>query len=627
LAALLLATTGCATKSAAKPEPQRFAILRFENLSADSSGDWMGRALSEILATELSGAPGLSVISSGQFHTFDREFGIRPISAPGISAERTDALAAGANRLGYGDYSVRAGRLSARLSIEDARTGKTTRVISVSTAANEVLGAATDMARQISTKIAPYSTHNLECLKAYYRAVESHDVPATIADLNRAIAADPNFGPPYRVLAELDAEHGDRTGALETIDRATARGNAIDPLERARIAVLAADLHANPAAKESALLALAKLESVNSGTWQLLADLAMNRHDYKQAEDAYRQASELETGNVSLLNRLGYAATYAGDPEAGLAALRRYRQLRPTDPNAIDSLGDLNLIGGHLHEAEELYLEANKVGPNFFSTGPGGDLFKAAMARAMTGDIAGADELEKKFIEARAAIHDPNVASRELDWLWLTGRRKQAYGQLQSQAVAAERDSQRPAASHAYAQLALWSLMAGDRATALQIAQKSAALATQATAPAAFIGRFLAQPSASVEEWTARADRFVPSPAQAALRDQMLAFALLLDGKVKEAAAPLQRIYEVTALGANEGLPVLLAWSHLESGDANAAAQLLKLNPVPPMAGVSTFMPVYFPRIFELRSKVAAKAGKADEAKQSLDLFKKLSGK
>jgi hypothetical protein len=38
-------------------------------------------------------------------------------------------------------------------------------------------------------------------------------------------------------------------------------------------------------------------------------------------------------------------------------------------------------------------------------------------------------------------------------------------------------------------------------------------------------------------------------------------------------------------------------------------------------------MPVYFPRIFELRSKVAAKAGKADEAKQSLDLFKKLSGK
>ena len=101
--ALLLAAVGCsriAPKNAAKPEPQRFAILRFENLSASSAADWMGRALSEVLSTELSGAPGLSVISTGELHAFDRNLGARPISAPGISAERSDALAAGANRLG-----------------------------------------------------------------------------------------------------------------------------------------------------------------------------------------------------------------------------------------------------------------------------------------------------------------------------------------------------------------------------------------------------------------------------------------------------------------------------------------------------------------------------------------------
>ena len=37
-------------------------------------------------------------------------------------------------------------------------------------------------------------------------------------------------------------------------------------------------------------------------------------------------------------------------------------------------------------------------------------------------------------------------------------------------------------------------------------------------------------------------------------------------------------------------------------------------------------MPLWFPRIFELRAAVAAKAGKADEAKQNLELFRKLSG-
>jgi hypothetical protein len=105
----------------------------------------------------------------------------------------------------------------------------------------------------------------------------------------------------------------------------------------------------------------------------------------------------------------------------------------------------------------------------------------------------------------------------------------------------------------------------------------------------------------------------------------MLAYALLLDGKVKSAAEPLQRIYDASGIALNEGLPVLLAWTHLENGDANGAAPLLKLNPVPPPGGVGTFMPLYFPRIFELRSMVAEKAGKADEAKQNLELFHKLS--
>jgi hypothetical protein len=111
------------------------------------------------------------------------------------------------------------------------------------------------------------------------------------------------------------------------------------------------------------------------------------------------------------------------------------------------------------------------------------------------------------------------------------------------------------------------------------------------------------------------------------VKQQMLAYALLLDGKVKAAAAPLQRLYDATGAAINEGLPVLLAWTDIENGNPDAAAPLLKLNPVPPDAGVSTFMPLYFPRIFELRSMAAAKAGKTDEARQNLDLYQKLFAK
>jgi Tfp pilus assembly protein PilF len=651
--ALLLGTAGCSRivpKNAAKPEPQRFAILRFENLSAGSDADWIGRALEEVLSAELSGAPGLSVISTGELHAFDRNLGARPISAPGISAERADALAAGANRLGYGEYSVRAGRLYARLSIEDAHTGRMAKVITVSTGANDVLGAATDFARQFGARLAPYPTRNLDCLRAYAEALESHNASDTAASLDRALAADPNFGPPYRMLAQLDAQRGDRAGAIAELDRALARGDAIAPIERARIAVEAAGLSGDSAARMQALAALAKLEPANPRTWQTLAETAMSRHDYRQAEDAYRRALEQESESATLLNELGYTAAYAGDFDAGFAALHHYQQLRPNDANVLDSLGDLNYLSGHLREAEDLYLQANKRDPNVLPGGPDGDLFKAAMARIMTGDIAGADELEKKFIDARAAAHDSSAPFRELQWFWLTGRRTEAYRKLQALALALEHPSQRtdqptsqptgqtaaqtagqpagqPAASHAYAELAVWSLMRGDRAAAAEMARKAASMATAATGAPAAISRFLAQPSVPAKEWSSRADRFLPGPAQDMVKQQMLAYALLLDGQVKAAAAPLQRLYDATGIAINEGLPVLLAWTHIESGNFEAAAPLLKLNPVPPHTGVNTFMPLYFPRIFELRSIVAAKAGKTDEARQDLDLYQKLSGK
>jgi hypothetical protein len=74
-------------------------------------------------------------------------------------------------------------------------------------------------------------------------------------------------------------------------------------------------------------------------------------------------------------------------------------------------------------------------------------------------------------------------------------------------------------------------------------------------------------------------------------------------------------------------MPVLLAWCDVETGDFEAAAPLLARTPVPPPTGVTTFMPLWFPRIFELRRAVAEKAGKSDEAKQNRELFAKLSGR
>ena len=185
---LLLLLLAACTRQPPAPRVERIAILRFENLGAGVSGDWMGRAFSEVITAELAGAPGIYAMPSTRMHALDRVLGPRPISLPGISAERSLALASGATRLGYGEYSVRGGRLSARLTIEDLRTGKMTQVVAAA-AAGDVLAVASELARRISSRVALYGTNSVPALKAYMAAKES--ATATAQNLDQAIGADP----------------------------------------------------------------------------------------------------------------------------------------------------------------------------------------------------------------------------------------------------------------------------------------------------------------------------------------------------------------------------------------------------------------------------------------------------
>ena len=126
------------------------------------------------------------------------------------------------------------------------------------------------------------------------------------------------------------------------------------------------------------------------------------------------------------------------------------------------------------------------------------------------------------------------------------GRRKEALSELLAFARTAEAHNDHASASRAYAPIAIWDLMANDRPAAQEMSQKAMALADKSSAAGAVIARFLAQPSASAAEWETRVDRFVPNPAESALKNQMLAWALLFDRQFKAAKVPLQTLYDIS---------------------------------------------------------------------------------
>ena len=614
--------TSCIRQPAGAPA-ERLAVLRLENLSGDASIGWEGRALSEIIAVELSGAGQPRVITSANIHALDRVLGPRPTSAPGISAESSQALAAGATLLAYGDYTVRHGKLEVRLTIEDSRTFKATKVIDVSAPAGDVLGAGAALARDVSSRAVPYGTRNPQALEAYVRALEGSDVTVMEVGLGVAIAADPDFVSPYRLLAQIKAQRQDRSGAVATLDQALARGNAIPELERARLALESAELTGNPDARLSALSQLVKLDSGDSNAWRALGDSLMNRHEYRQAQQSYRKASDLEPEDIALLNAMGYAAGQAGDVDGAMSALRRYAALRPNDANPLDSMGDVHLIAGHLADAGNFYLQAAKKDPNFQNNGA---LIKAALARLLSGDPSGANHVADQYVAARVAAKDPIVDYRRAQWTWISGRRKAAAQQMGAFALANESGPLRDIASRAYAELAIWSLETGDREGAARLAQKALSIAGPASAGNALVAKFLSQPPASSSEWVVRAEQQFPGPAQNAIKNFSLAYALLVNQQFQPALLLLRQMWETGSATADEGLPVMLAWCYLETGRVKEAAPLLASNPLPPANGLTPYTGFYIPRLLYLRGLLAEKEGRAGEARAYYDKFLAISG-
>src|SRR5581483_3320397 len=120
------------------------------------------------------------------------------------------------------------------------------------------------------------------------------------------------------------------------------------------------------------------------------------------------------------------------------------------------------------------------------------------------------------------------------DWLYRTGRQKDAMALLRKTSGASGPPAIRAAA---FGQLAVWDLLDGNRAAAIKDAEQ----AGQPTSPALLVIRFAAMPSASAQEWEARANRMMPAPQMERVRTLALAYALLFDGKQEAAIEQFEK--------------------------------------------------------------------------------------
>ncbi|MBI3471911.1 MAG: tetratricopeptide repeat protein [Candidatus Solibacter usitatus] len=583
----------------------RVAILRFENLTGDPSMRWMERGAPHQLSVQLA--------ASKRFH---------PVAVMGLdlSAQRAQALAGGITRFLHGQISQAGGKLRLNAGIEDAVQRAFIDSVEVTgPVAAGLLPLADAAARRLDADARPYGAHSQAAFSAYIEGIDAGTPAAATPALVRALAADPDFGEAYIAAVELALARQDRATAARLLAQARARGAALAEVDRARLDIQAALLDSDPAARFRALTALARLTPGDANIERALADVATQTKQWSAAAEHLRKALALQPGDPALLNSLGYVLAYAGSPDASIAALREYERARPAEPNPLDSLAEVHLYFGRLREAEDLFRQAFQKDANFLG---GVTLLKAAQSRLLTGDLTGADIVFNEYIDARQQANDPLLDYRRAEWEYLTGRRKDALERLTIFAQRLEKSPQRDFASHAYAQRALWELELGNRAQAALLARKAASLATaQATRNLAATTQFLCGPEATAAEWSARANRALPDPAQTPLKILILSRALLYAGHFEAAEPLLRQAYDQAMFTPSDPARVLLAWALAETGKIPQAAPLIERNLVMPSAGPEPFSSLAFPRIFFLRALAAPQ-----ESEQNYRLFLHLSG-
>lgn len=465
------------------------------------------------------------------------------------------------------------------------------------------------VSKALSEKVRPFPTSSAEALRLLTLASSG-------AEFERAAAADPDFGQTYIAWARWLASRGERQESLRVLGVAQSRRERIAPVERAEIAAFAAQLAGDRATQTRALGELAALTPSDSQLTRSLGQLEFAARNLDAAEKWYRRALAIEPASPDLWNMLGYAQAYHGKFEAARQSLAEYSKLASDDPNALDSLGEVNFMAGDFTQAEKGFLAVNRMNSTWQG---GGALLKAAHARLMTGDVAGADGLFSRYLELRKTLKDPLIQYRQAQWEFVTGRRRQAMERMDSLRAAASGDQ----AAHAAAQLAVWKRQTGDRAAAQRLAAEASKLAVSpVTRRLAAVVTFVASPPAPAGEWAVRAERAFDQPADSTIKQYALAYALLFEGHYREASVLLKQMLRQAPPTSAGDLNVLAAWALIESGQVEEARPLALLYTVPETQGEPAFGSLAMPRMLLVHARLAQPA---DAAKLNA-VYEKLKG-
>lgn len=385
-------------------ETQSLAVMYFQNIADPDDKDHTGDMLADLLITSLSETKDLEVISRERLYDIQKEFkSDSRIIAPDLATKV--AQRAGVTIMLLGSILQQEPTLAVTARIIDVQSGKilsSVRVIGYSSrqifALVDTLALLVRNDLQVTTPgesrpVASVTTRSTEAYRSYIEGVELNEKyfdEEAGAAFRKAIELDSNFAMAYFALATSVGDLGvaDRERALQ---RAYTLSGKLTERERLIIQNTYVSNVENDPLKAAGLMEeyIRKFPREKGAYINLGSDYG-RLGDFEKTIQTYQRGLQIDSLDKNLWNILAYAQAGMNRRNEALAAIDRYLQLAPAEPNPYDSKGDVYHLLGETDSAIVWWKMALKFRSDFASS------LKLGYQYIFRDDFAGA---EKYFLQ------------------------------------------------------------------------------------------------------------------------------------------------------------------------------------------------------------------------------------
>ncbi|MGE5724531.1 MAG: protein kinase domain-containing protein [Acidobacteriota bacterium] len=378
---LWMARRRAALEPAANPH-KVLAVLYFSNLSQDPSLNWLDGGLTDMLTTNLAQVKGLEVLST------DRVLGaVKRVSAGNGTLDPAQAQSvahdAGAQAYITGALlKIGPTQLRLDLRVQDTATGQILYSDKLEGQdLQSIFGLVDRLTDRIARNLLPAeklpakapeieqaATSNVEAYRHYQMGVDYGRrflVADAIRELKEAVGLDPQFALAYMSLASRYEFEDDLRQADEIQKKLDGMQSRLPRYEQMVYQSRKARQSGDPEALISSLQKLVAEFPHDIESRGMLAQTLTGSDRAQESLRLLREGLELDPRAETLLNVESYTLAISGDLAAALQDNDRYAALRPTDPNPLDSRGDLLFIGGRHDEAVAAYRKVLEIRPDF----------------------------------------------------------------------------------------------------------------------------------------------------------------------------------------------------------------------------------------------------------------------